>query len=148
MLQDDCLFLCATSPLANVNVGVTRAKVALHSNNLVVQSAQSQAQVAPCVEVVPNVDRAAGAVVAADRPVLVKGGGSDDGRLVDSLRAVDVVDAAVRGHLTQLGGAGGWVVGSKVLNNVVLNQRVLGPSIDGEVAVAIGVVAAREVDDS
>lgn len=124
-LNNDDSFSCATSPLANVNVGVTRAKVALHGNDLVVQGSQGQAQVAPRVEVVRNRDRAAGAVVAADRPVLVKGGGSDDGRLVDSLRAVDVVDAAVRGHLAQLGGAGRWVVGSKVLNDVVLDERVL-----------------------
>lgn len=97
---------------------------------------------------VPNVDGAAGAVVSAHRPVLVKGGRSDDGGLVDSLRAVNVVDAAVRRHLAQLGGAGGWVVGSKVLNNVVLDQRVLGPTVDGEVAVAVGAVAAGEVDGS
>lgn len=102
----------------------------------------------PSVEVVGRVDRAAGAVVAADRPVLVKGGSSNDGRLVDTLSSVDVVGAAVRCHLTQLGGTSGWVVGSKVLDDVVLDEGVLGPAVDGEVAVSVGVVAAREVDDS
>lgn len=101
----------------------------------------------PGVEVVGRVDRAAGAVSAADRPVLVKGGGSDDGRLVDTLGSVDVIDTAVRCNLTQLGGTGGWVVGSKVLNDVVLDERVARPAVDGEVAVSVGVVAAREVDD-
>lgn len=135
-------------PLANVDVGVTTAEVALDSNNLVVQLSQSQAEVAPGVEMVSNIDRAAGAVVAAHRPVLVKGGRSDDGRLVDALRAINVVDAAVRRHLAQLGGARRRVVGAKVLDNVVLDERVLGPAVDGEVTVAVGVVAAREVDGS
>lgn len=97
---------------------------------------------------VADVDRPAGAVVAAHRPVLVKGGRSDDGRLVDALRAVNVVDAAVRRHFAQLGGARGRVVGAKVLDNVVLDERVLGPAVDGEVAVAVGVVAAGVVDGS
>lgn len=135
-------------PLADVDVGVTAAKVALDSNNLVVQLSQSQAEIAPGIEMVSNSDRAAGTVVAAHRPVLVKGGRSDDGRLVDALRAVNVVDAAVRRHLAQLGGARGRVVGAKVLDDVVLDQRVLGPAVDGEVAVAVGVVAAGEVDGS
>lgn len=139
---------CATSPLANINVGATRAEVALHSNNLVIQSAQSKPEIAPSPEVIPNIDRARRTVISTNGPVLVKGGGSDDGWLVDSLRAVNVVDAAVRGHLAQLGGAGGWVVGSKVLNDVVLDERIFGPAVDGEVAVAVGVVAAREVDGS
>jgi hypothetical protein len=136
------------SPLANVNVGVTRAKVALYSNNLVIQRSERQAQVLPSIEVVRNGHRAAGAVGAAHRPVLVKGGRSDNGRLVDALRAVNVVDAAVGRHLAQLGGAGGRVVSAKVLNDVVLDERVRGPAVDGEVAVAVGVVAAGEVDDS
>lgn len=133
-------------PSADVDVGIARAEVSLDRNNLVVQLAQSQAQVAPGIEVVANVDRAAGAVVAAHRPVLVKGGRADDGRLVDALRAVNIVDAAVRRHLAQLGRARGRVVGAKVLDNVVLDERVLGPAVDGEVAVAVGVVAAGVVD--
>lgn len=135
-------------PLADVDVGVTTAEVALDSNNLVIQLSQSQAEIAPGVEMVSNSDRAAGAVVAAHRPVLVKGGRSDDGRLVDALRAVNVVDAAIRRHLAQLGGARGRVVGAKVLDDVVLDERVLGPAVDGEVAVAVGVVAAGVVDGS
>lgn len=102
----------------------------------------------PRVEVVGNRHRAARAMVAAHRPVLVKGGRSDNGRLVHPLRPVDVVDAAVGRHLAQLGGAGRWVVRAKVLDDVVLDQGVARPAVDGEVAVAVGVVAAREVDDS
>lgn len=135
-------------PLANVDIGAARTEISLNGNNLVVQRSQSQAEIAPGSEVVSNVDRAAGAVAAAHRPVLVKGGRADDGRLVDALRAVNVVDAAVRRHLAQLGRARGRVVGAKVLDDVVLDERVLGPAIDGEVAVAVGAVAAGEVDGS
>lgn len=133
--------------LADSDGSRARAKVSLHSNNLVVHRAESEAVRSPGVEVVGRVDRAAGAVVAADRPVLVKGGGSNDGGLVDTLGSVDVVDTAVRCNLTQLGSARGWVVGSKVLDDVVLDERVARPAVDGEVAVSVGVVATREVDD-
>lgn len=32
------------------------------------------------------------------------------------------------------------IVSSKIFNNVVLNERVFGPAVDGKVAVAVGVI--------
>ena len=100
----------------------------------------------PGVEVVLHVDGAAGALLLADGPVLVEGGGAIDGGLVDALGAVDVVDTAVRGDGPETGGARARVVGAEVLDDVVLYERVASPAVDGEVRVAVGGVGAGVVD--
>ena len=113
--------------------------VTLRGNNLViVLSAQVHAVGSPGVEVGSDVDGAAGAVVLADGPVLLKGRGAVDGGLVGAGGLEDVVDAAVDGDGALEGGGGGGVVGPEGLDNVVLNQRAAGPAVDGEVAVSVG----------
>lgn len=119
------------------------AKVSLGSDDLVVVSAEVQTDLGPGVKVRSRVDGAAGALVAADGPVLLKGGRANDGGLVGAGADVDVVDAAVARHLALLASSRRRVVGAKVFDNVVLDERVLGPSVHGEVAVAVGVVRAR-----
>jgi hypothetical protein len=93
-----------------------------------------------------DVDRAAGALVGAYGPELVKGRGALDGWLVDALGLGDLVGAAVLGDGAQLGRLRRGVVVAKRLDNVVLDQRVLGPPVDGQVAVALRAEGAREVD--
>jgi hypothetical protein len=113
--------------------------VTLRSNNLVVVlSAQVHAVGSPGVEVGSDIDGAAGAVVLADGPVLLKGRGAVDGGLVGAGGLEDVVDAAVDGDGALEGGGGGGVVGAEGLDDVVLDQGAAGPAVDGEVAVAVG----------
>jgi len=71
---------------------------------------------------------------------LLEGSSTDDGWLVGTSGLVDVVDGTIAGYGSLLGGTTGWVVGSEVLDDVVLDQRVLGPSVDGKVAVTIWLV--------
>lgn len=100
--------------------------------------AEREAGPSPGVKVVLHIDTAARALLLADGPVLVKSGGAVDGGLVDALGAVDVVDAAVRGDGPETGGARAGVVSAKVLDDVVLDERVARPAVDGEVRVSVG----------
>jgi hypothetical protein len=93
-----------------------------------------------------HVDGTADALVDADRPVLVKGPGALDRGLVNALCLVDVVDRAVDGDAAETGGARRGVKGAEVLDDVVLDEGVAGPAVDGKVGVAIGAVGARVVD--
>lgn len=86
------------------DVSGSAALVALDGEDLVVVRAKGQAGLGPGVKVVLDGDGAADAVVAADGPVLVKGGGALDAGLVDALRLVDVVCVAVSGDRGDLGG--------------------------------------------
>lgn len=100
----------------------------------------------PSVEVVLHVDAAADALLLAHRPELLEGPGALDGRLVVAGRDKDVIVAAIRvdGALPLC--TAGRVVGAVRLNNIVLNERVAGPAVDGEVAIALGSKVAAIVD--
>jgi len=80
--------------------------------------------------VVGNGDGTAGTWSLTDGDVLVEGGGSLDGWLVDLLVKPDVVDTSVRGDSTLVGADG--LVTSVGLHDVVLNKWVLAPSVDRE----------------
>lgn len=108
--------------------------------------AQLHARSRPRVEVVSSRHGAAGTVGLADGPELVERRGALDGRFVHALRLVNVVGSAVRGDRALLGGARGRVVGTEALDDVVLDERVGGPTVDGEVTVADGGIVAREGD--
>jgi hypothetical protein len=83
-----------------------------------------------------EVDGAAGAVLLADGPVLLEGGGTLNGRLVGAGGLEESVGAAVDLGSADGGGGGGRVVGTEGLNDVELDQRALGPAVEGEVPVA------------
>lgn len=108
--------------------------------------AELHTQGGPGVEVVGRGDRTGLAVVATDRPVLGESGCTLDRRLIDTLGGQDVVGAAVRDNSTLLGGTRGRVVSAEALDDVVLDERVLGPAVDAQVGVAIRVVGACERD--
>lgn len=131
---------------ADSDAGRTAGEVALGGHDLVVVGAQGEASRLPGVEVVRHVDGAASALVDTDRPVLVEGAGTLNGRLVDTLGPVDVVDRAVGGDAAELGGAGRGIIGAEVLNDVVFDERALGPAVDGKVRVAVGAVGTAIVD--
>lgn len=67
-------------------------------------------------------------------------------RSISSRALVNIVDGAVRGDGVFECEARGWVVGSKVFHDVVFDEGGLGPAIDGEVGVAVGVVIGGEGD--
>jgi hypothetical protein len=86
--------------------------------------AELHAKAGPGCKVVGDRDGARRALALADRPELLEVRGALDGRSVGALVGVDVVDAAVRGDRSLLGGAGAGVVGAEVLDDVVLDQGV------------------------
>jgi hypothetical protein len=91
-------------------------------------------------------DGPADTLLLADRPELGKGPGALDGGLVDAGRLEYFVRTLIDRELA-LGLP--WLVGGQVgvgLNDVVLDQRVPGPAVDGKVARAGGVVCAGEFD--
>jgi hypothetical protein len=124
------------------------AEVALGGHDLVVVVAQGHALGGPGVKVGGDVDGAAGTLVAADGPVLLEGRRAVDRGLVGAGADGNVVGAAVDGDLALLLGVGRGVEGAKVLDNVVLDEGVAGPAVDGEVAVAVVGVGTRVLDDT
>ena len=108
--------------------------------------AQVQAMLGPGIKVRANINTPTAPMVLAHRPVLVERGRPLDAGLVDARALGDGVGAAVLGEGAEVGGARRGVVGAEGFHNVVLDQRVLGPAVDGQVAIARGVEAAREVD--
>lgn len=133
---------------ANVDSRAAAGEVPLGGNDLVVVSSESEASSGPGVEVVGHVDRATGALALADAPVLVKGSSAVDRGLVDTSRLVDAVGSAIAGEGAHLGSTGRGVVGAKVLDDVVLDERAPGPAVDGKVRVAVGLVGTGVVDGS
>lgn len=122
----------------NGDGGRSAALVSLGSDDLVVVGAELETGLSPSVEVGLDVDGSANAVVLADGPELVEGGSSLDGRLIHTSGLENVVGAVVGLDGSELFGSGGGIVGAEALNDVVLDERVLGPAVDGEVAVSIG----------
>lgn len=93
-------------------------------------------------------DGASNTLGAADGPVLLEGFGAFDGGSVGASADVDVVGAAVGGDLALLGCAAGGVVCAEGFDDVVLDEGVLAPAVEGEVAVAVGAVCAGVIDRS
>jgi hypothetical protein len=119
--------------------------VRLGGNDLVVEGAEVEAVALPRVEVVARGDGAAGALALAHADVLPERLRARDRRLVDLLVLVDVVARAVRGDRANEGTTRAGP--SVVLLDVVLDERVRRPAVDGERAAARARVVLRvEVD--
>lgn len=132
----------------DINVRLAAALVTLSGDNLVVVLAKLHAGVSPGVEVVLHVDAATDTLLSADRPVLVEGPGTVNGGLVVTGGLVEVVSATVGVDSALVGGSAAGVVGAVGLDNVVLDERVAGPAVDGEVTVTLEVDVATVVDDT
>lgn len=118
--------------------------ITLSGDNLVVMVAiDVQSGSAPRIEVAASLHGAARALVDADGPVLVKSADTVDARLFVTGALAKPIGAAVAGHCAQIAGSGRRVVGPEILNDIVLDERVAGPAVDGKVAVTIGLVRAR-----
>ena len=136
----------AAASLADSEISRASAEVAFDSNDLVVVGAKLHAEAGPGVEVVGESDGSGRALVAADRPELLESAGALDGGGVVALVGVDIVGVAIGGDRTFLSSTTAWVESTEVLNDVVLNERISGPAVDGQVAVAIGLVSASVGD--
>ena len=124
------------------------ALVSLGADNLVVVGAETHSELSPSVEVVSSSDSSAAALVPTDRPVLVEGGRSGNGRLVHLLMGVDIVDGSISGHGSLEGHAAAGVVFTIVLHDVILDKGAGGPPVDSKVSVSRGAESTREVDVS
>jgi hypothetical protein len=124
----------------HIDLGTSRALVALSRHDLVVVLAQVQAVAGPSIEVILHVDAAADTLGGANRPVLLESAGSVDGGLVGTGGDRDIVCAAVGLEAALARGTAAGVV------RAVLYERVSSPAVDGEVAVALGVEGAAVVD--
>ena len=122
------------------------ALVALDGEDLVVVGTEVQAVVAPSIDVVLERDSTAGALVLTDAPVLVKRLGAVDRWRVVARAHVDVVRAAVRLEVALVLRLRARVECAERLEDVVLDERVGAPAVDGQVRVAARVVRAGEVD--
>ena len=87
--------------------GIAAALVAFSRDNLVVVIAVDiQPGLAPGIKVAAGLHGAAGALVNADRPVLIKGTGAVDTRFVYTRALAEPIRAAVTGHRAQIAGVG------------------------------------------
>ena len=94
---------------------------------------QLEAQLCPSVEVaLRGHSSAAGSLVDSVADVLREGGGADNGRLVDLGVLPDVVAGAIASHRADLSALSGAGAVAGVLLDVVLNERILSPAIDGD----------------
>lgn len=121
----------AAAARSNSDVGGTGAVVTLGRDDLVIVASQFHVKGRPCVEVGTDIDGTASTVVGADRPVLLEGRRPLDGWLVGAGRLEDLVGTAVHCDGTLCLCSRGGVVVAEALNDVVLNQWVLGPAVDG-----------------
>lgn len=95
-----------TSSLSDGDVGGPAAVVTLRGDNLVVVCTHLETGSSPSAEVVASGDGAGCTVRLADRPVLVEGGRALNGRLVDTLVEIDVVDRAIGSDGSLVGATG------------------------------------------
>lgn len=134
------------SCLGNSDGGRAAALVTLSRDNLVVVGAEVHSMRSPSIEVVGGGHGTAGTLAAADGPVLVEGRSALDGGLVDLLVLIDIVGGTVTGNSTLVGHARARVVGTVVLQDVVLDERASSPAVNGEVSIARRVEGSGEVD--
>jgi len=93
----------------------------------------------PRIKVVTNINRATATLALTNRPPLGESSCTSNRRLVDTLAGVDIVGAAVAAETALVLGAAARVVRAEILDNVVLDQRVAEPAVEGQVGVAAGI---------
>ena len=112
--------------------GPRSATEAFSRDNLIVERAQVQAKLGPFRNMVSEGDCATGAPLAlADGDVLVEGCRTLDRRLVDLLVFIDGVRRAVARERA-LHGALASGAAAVTLLDVVLNERVFAPAVEGD----------------
>ena len=120
-----------TASRSNRDVRGSGAVVTLGRDDLIVMRSQCHSKGSPCLKVSTDIDGSARAVTGTNGPVLLEGRRSLNGRLIGAGRLEDLVGAAVHsdGTLRACGRRG--IVVTEAFDDVVLNQGVLGPAVDG-----------------
>lgn len=90
-------------------------------------------------------DSAAGTSALAYGDILVKGAGAQDGRLVDTLVLPDHVGPTIGRDGALLSAS--LRVAARVLDDIILHKRILGPSVDGQGAQAFGDTERAAIGD-
>jgi hypothetical protein len=139
--------LCGGDGVLGVSGSVAPA---LGGEGLVVVGAEVHAELGPGVKVARGGDgAAAGALLLAVADVLPEGRGALDRGLVHLLVLPDVVGRAVAGDRAHLLALCGARTVARVLLDVVLDQRVGGPAVDGDQdGSALGAGGAVELDST
>lgn len=126
--------------------GRSTALVTLSRNNLIVKATHVHSKSSPSFEVIRSGHRTARPLVLTNRPVLVEGRSARDRGLIHLLVLVDVVDRSITGDLSLVGHAATRVVAAVVFQNVVLDQGIGGPTIDGEIGISGRAKRSRKSD--
>jgi hypothetical protein len=92
----------------------------------------------PRVEMGLNRDGSANTLLLPHRPVLLKGRGTINRRLVGTGRLQDIIGATISSDAALLLCSRAGVVAAVCLDDVVLDERVARPSVQGDVAVDVG----------
>jgi hypothetical protein len=133
----------------NGNSSITSATLSFNHNIHVQLGAELEACSGPGAEVVAGVDGAADVHGVADGPVLLEIGvvAFDRGR-VGALLLPDLVGAAVAlvAAVLRCAAVVGRVVVAHRFDDVVLDERVVGPAVEGEVGGAVGLEGAGVAD--
>ena len=101
----------------------------------------------PSIEVVLSRDVATNPLLGPDRSELGKRGSPQNRRLVDPLGLIDIICASVALDRPLLASAAGRVVRAVGLDDVVLDEGVLGPAVERDVAVDVGCVPGTVIND-
>jgi hypothetical protein len=121
--------------------------ITLRRNNHIIMVPKRQSRLSPSIEMRSHVDSATNTLRLPDGPILIKARSTHNGRRIGTAVQIDVVRRAVDSDAAFQLSASGWVISAEGLDDVVLDERVLGPAVNGEVAVASGIEgsAVRDV---
>ena len=87
-------------------------------------------------------DRSADTPLLANRQILVEGLSALDGRCVGADVEVDIISRSIGVNRALISACGARIVGSVLLNNIVLNQGTGGPTVQCDQAVTTGIDGA------
>lgn len=135
--------------IRNCNVAVTSRVIAFACHDLVVVvGSELQSGVGPSAEMGAYVDGSARTLVLAHGPELLEGLSTVNGWLLNPSALSDVVDGSIQCDLAFSPGVTRGVIRAKVFNNVVLNQRISGPTVNSKIRISIVLIASAIGHDS
>lgn len=93
-------------------------------------------------------DSSAHTLRSANRPILLKGRGTNDRWLVGTSGLQNIVGSTVGSDGTLLCSSAGWVIAAVGLDDVVFDEGRFGPSVDGKVSISVGSEGSGVLDHS
>ena len=138
-----------TLPSSTRHRNITRPTrlIPLTRHNLVIMARpQPHPRIRPRLEMRPDVHTAPRPLTPPYAPELLERLRSVDRRRIGAGALENIVHGPVDGDGPLVRGARGGVVGPEVLDDVVFDERVARPAVDGEVGVAVVLVAAGVLD--